>query len=265
MVTAQARRKSGEKPAARVSALLGLQKVELFKGLETATLREIAQQCTWTRCKRNAVVIRREGTDRDVYFVISGMVRMAAPSARGRSLILRDVPAGEVFGELSAIDGRSRFADVLSVRESLLASMPADAFRAILAKHPSVRERLLRRLTGSVRALAARLLGLRARACGASARARRAARRRPRPGGTPAHGLRRRRRRQQRPHRACAEPSRNCRPRRHGTLRGYARAFASCAPRPARTPGPARARPARCRRARAARRWPNGPPPAPPR
>jgi adenylate cyclase len=166
MVTARARRKSGDKPAARVSALLGLQNVELFKGLETASLREIAQQCTWTRCKRNAVVIRRDGSDRDVYFVISGMVRMAAPGARGRSLILRDVPAGEVFGELSAIDGRRRFADVLAVRESLLASMPADAFRAILANHPSVRERLMRRLSGAVREFAARLLELGARRVG---------------------------------------------------------------------------------------------------
>ena len=163
MVTARARRKAGDKPAARVSALLGLQKVELFKGLDTASLREIAQQCTWTRCKRNAVVIRREGTDRDVYFVISGVVRLAAPAARGRTLILRDVPAGDVFGEHSAIDGRSHFADVLAVRESLLASMPPEAFRAILANHPTVRERLLRRLTGSVRELAARLLELGAR------------------------------------------------------------------------------------------------------
>src|SRR5205823_2554262 len=164
MVTARARRKAGDKPAARVSALLGLQKVELFKGLDTASLREIAQQCTWTRCKRNAVVIRREGIDRDVYFVISGVVRLAAPAARGRTLILRDVPAGDVFGEHSAIDGRSHFADVLAVRESLLASMPPEAFRAILANHPTVRERLLRRLTGSVRELAARLLELGARA-----------------------------------------------------------------------------------------------------
>src|SRR5438874_9189295 len=38
--------------------------------------------------------------------------------------------------------------------------MPSEAFRAILANHPSVRERLLRRLSGSVRELADRLLEL---------------------------------------------------------------------------------------------------------
>ena len=136
MATARPRRKPRDKPALRMSAVLGLQKVELFKGLDAASLREIGLQCKWTRCKRNEYVIRRDGTDRDVYFVIAGMVRVAAPAGGGRNIILRDVPAGDLFGEHSAIDGRSGFADVLAVRESLFASMPPEAFRAILANHP---------------------------------------------------------------------------------------------------------------------------------
>ncbi|HEY3074885.1 MAG TPA: cyclic nucleotide-binding domain-containing protein [Burkholderiales bacterium] len=163
MATARPRGKPRDKPALRMSAVLGLQKVELFKGLDAASLREIGLQCKWTRCKRNEYVIRRDGTGRDVYFVIAGMVRVAAPAGRGRNIIFRDVSAGELFGEHSAIDGRSRFADVVAVRESLLASLPPEAFRAILANHPSVRERLLRRLTGSIRELADRVLDLGAR------------------------------------------------------------------------------------------------------
>src|SRR3954462_12953351 len=162
MATGRSGKERG-KPAPRMSAVLGLQKVELFSGLDSASLREIALQCKWTRCKRNDYVIRRDGTDRDVYFVIAGLVRVAASAGRGRRIIFRDVAAGDMFGEHSAIDGKSRFADVLAVRESLLASMPPEVFRAILANHPSVRERLLRRLTGSVRELAHRLVELGAR------------------------------------------------------------------------------------------------------
>lgn len=153
-------RSASHRPAIRASASLGLQKVDVFKGLDAPTLRAIADQCRWTRCKRNQYVIRRDGTDRDVYFVIAGMVRVTAEAARGRRIIFLDVPAGELFGEHSAIDGRARFADVLAVRESLLASMPPEAFRALLANHASVRERVLRRLTGSVRELADRVLDL---------------------------------------------------------------------------------------------------------
>jgi len=160
MAASRPRRKAPAKPALRMSALLGLQKVDLFKGLDSYTLREIAAQCKWTRCKRNQVVIHRDGTDRDVYFVIAGQVRVTALAGRGRRIIFRDLAAGELFGEHSAIDGRARFADVLALRESLLASMSPEAFRAIFANHASVRERLLRRLTGSVRELTDRLLEL---------------------------------------------------------------------------------------------------------
>jgi CRP-like cAMP-binding protein len=153
------RRKALAKPVFRASAVLGLQKIDLFKGLDNFSLREIAAQCKWTRCKRNQYVIRRDGTD-DVYFVIAGLVRVTSAAGRGRRIILRDVSAGDVFGEHSALDGRARFADVIAVRESLLASMPPDVFRAIVANHASVRERLLQRLTGSVRELADRLFDL---------------------------------------------------------------------------------------------------------
>ncbi len=153
-------RSASHRPAIRASASLGLQKVDVFKGLDAHTLMAIADQCKWTRCKRNQYVIRRDGTDRDVYFVIAGMVRVTAEAGRGRRMTLLDIPAGELFGEHSAIDGRARFVDVLAVRESLLASMPPEAFRALLANHASVRERVLRRLTGSVRELTDRVLDL---------------------------------------------------------------------------------------------------------
>lgn len=163
MVTVRPRRKTRDKPGPRVSAVLGLQKVELLKGLDTPSLREIAQQCKWSRYKRNDYIIRRDGSDREVHFVISGLARITATGARGRKIILRDVPAGDMFGEHGAIDGRRRYADVIAVREALVASLPAEAFRALLANHPAVRERVLRRLTASVRELADRLLELGAR------------------------------------------------------------------------------------------------------
>ena len=156
---ARPRRKPASRPA-RVSALLGLQKVDLFKGLNSYSLREIAAQCKWIRCKRNQYVMHRDEAERDVYFVIAGMVRLTAAGSRGRRITFRDVSEGEVFGEDSALDGRARFADAFTLGETLLASMSPDVFRAILANHASVRERLLRRLTGSVRELADRLVEL---------------------------------------------------------------------------------------------------------
>lgn len=153
-------RRTSPRPAIRSSASLGLQKIDVFRGLGAQTLKAVADQCKWTRFHRNQYVIRRDAADRDVYFVAAGAVRVTAEGWRGRRITFRDIPAGGLFGEHSAIDGRARIADVQAVEESLLASMPPDAFRALLARHASVRERVLRRLTGSVRELADQILDL---------------------------------------------------------------------------------------------------------
>ena len=160
MSTVKRRREAPRNRAIRASAVLGLQRIEILKGLDARTLREVADRCAWRRFRRNEHVTRNDRADRDVHFVISGQVRVSAESGRGREIILRDLPAGELFGEHSAIDGRARIGDVVAVRESLLASMPPEAFRALLASHASVREQVLRRLSRSVRELAGRLVDL---------------------------------------------------------------------------------------------------------
>jgi CRP/FNR family transcriptional regulator, cyclic AMP receptor protein len=142
------------------STLLGLQKIELFKGLDSYSLRDIAAQCKWTRCSRNEYVMRRGDIGCEVYFVVAGMLRITAAVGRGRRIIFHDIAAGGVLGEHSAIDGHERLADVRALRESLIASMPGEVFRSIVASHGSVRERLLQRLARSVRELTERLIEL---------------------------------------------------------------------------------------------------------
>src|SRR5258708_37415824 len=98
MVSARPHRKSRDRPAPRVSAVLGLQKVELFRGLDPVSLREVGQHCKWTRYRKNEYVIRRgDGTDRDVYFVISGLVRASPPARRGRIIMFREHALGRFF------------------------------------------------------------------------------------------------------------------------------------------------------------------------
>ncbi|HEX5577346.1 MAG TPA: cyclic nucleotide-binding domain-containing protein, partial [Gemmatimonadaceae bacterium] len=99
--------------------------------------------------------------NREVHFVVSGLLRATADSGIGKRIFFRDIPAGDIFGESTAIDGQAHFADVMCAREALVASMSIESFRALIANYASVRERVLRRLTHSVRDLAERMLDLR--------------------------------------------------------------------------------------------------------
>lgn len=139
---------------------LGLRGIKLFEGLDTFSLEEIARQCKWRGYKRLDRVISRRDTDRSVYLVIAGTVRVTVVTESGRGIIFRDISPGEVFGELSALDDRARSADVTAMTDSVLASMSPETFQEILARHPNVRQRLFRALSAAVRELTERLVEL---------------------------------------------------------------------------------------------------------
>ena len=150
----------GRESATPPLRFLGLRGIKLFEGLDTFSLEEIARQCKWRRYKRKDRVISRTDTDRSVYLVIAGTVRVTVLTESGRGMTFRDISAGEVFGELSALDDRARSADVTAVADSVLASMSPETFQDILSRHPNVRQRLFRALSAAVRELTDRLVEL---------------------------------------------------------------------------------------------------------
>ena len=120
-------------------------------------LEQIAQQCRWRRFAPGQRVTSRDSDDRDVYVIVAGKVRVTAFSASGRQVTFRDLHAGDWFGDLAAIDGRSRSADVDAMDESVLALLSPDAFRRLLHEHAVVCDRILDQLTRLVRDLTDRV------------------------------------------------------------------------------------------------------------
>jgi len=139
---------------------LGLKSVKLLDGIPLPALETLARQCRWRRVAAGQTVISRDARDTDLYMIVSGRVRAAAYSAGGRQVTYRDISAGEWFGELAAIDGLSRSADVVAMGDSLVASMSPAVFRGLLRENAAVSERILLRLVGSVRELTDRLFEL---------------------------------------------------------------------------------------------------------
>jgi CRP-like cAMP-binding protein len=136
---------------------LGLRSVSLLAGVERAALEDLAQQCRWRRFTGGQRVVSREAQDRDVYLIIAGRVRATAFSSGGRQVTYRDIRAGDWFGELAAIDGRARSADVEALEDTVVASMNPSVFRQLLHDHPSVCDCVLDRLVGLVRDLTERV------------------------------------------------------------------------------------------------------------
>jgi CRP-like cAMP-binding protein len=139
---------------------LGLRGIVLLAGLSPVRLETLARECAWRNFDAGQSIISRAAPDRDLYFIVSGRVRVTTYSAAGRQVTFRDFGPGEHFGEVAAIDGMVRSADVVGLDSGLLASLPPGALNRLLREEPALAERLLRDFAGLVRRLSARVIDL---------------------------------------------------------------------------------------------------------
>ena len=137
-----------------------LDAIEILKALTPEARRALIQRCRWKTWGPGEQIIDRDTESTDVYFVAHGVARVVNYGISGREVSFDDIPAGGSFGELSALDGGRRSANVVAVEPTTTAIMPARTFVATLAEHPEVAMALLRRLAGIVRMSTGRIMDL---------------------------------------------------------------------------------------------------------
>jgi CRP/FNR family transcriptional regulator, cyclic AMP receptor protein len=148
------------KMAATTGTNHSLKDVALFAGISSERRRAYEQHCTWRLYHRGEPVIHFEAESRHVFFVISGSVRVVNHSRSGHDVTFADLNAGDLFGELAAIDGRPRCAEVVATSQALLATMAPDALCQIIGEDPCVALAMIRRLAGIVRVSNNRIMEL---------------------------------------------------------------------------------------------------------
>jgi CRP-like cAMP-binding protein len=131
--------------------------VEIFHDLDRAGLSAIARQCAWRTYAAEQQIVGQLEESREVYFVLSGRARVNLYSPDGRDVTFRDIGPGDIFGELAAIDGAPRSANVVALVDTTIASLRANEFWQVLRDHPAVAAATLRRLVRLVRSLSERI------------------------------------------------------------------------------------------------------------
>lgn len=134
-----------------------LARIPFFKDVTDVPFDRFDRRCGWKKFDDGETVVDYEDASSDVYFILSGDVRVLIRTAAGKEIILADMRTGQFFGELSALDGVARSANVTALNRSELCIMPAATFREILFASRSCCDQVLRLLAGRVRELNARL------------------------------------------------------------------------------------------------------------
>jgi CRP/FNR family transcriptional regulator, cyclic AMP receptor protein len=109
------------------------------------------RRVSWRKCDDGETLVDFEDQSTDVYFIVTGEVRVLLRTASGKEVILADLKAGEFFGELAAIDGIPRSANVTALTKADLCIMPAAVFREILFSCQAACDKVLKLLAHRVR------------------------------------------------------------------------------------------------------------------
>lgn len=135
-----------------------LAQVAFFKGVTDLDLSRFERRCIWKKFDQGQTIIDFEDLSNDVCFLVSGHVRIQLRTSGGRELILADLREGDFFGELSAIDGTPRSANVTALIKSVMCIVGASLFREILAASPALSQKVMLLLVKRIRELNTRLL-----------------------------------------------------------------------------------------------------------
>ena len=151
-------RATASAPQSTDGRFAAIRRLSLFVGVPDETLAELAARTRWQTYAANTVVVDVGDATNDVYIITEGSLRVILRTVFGYKSILDDMRVGDYFGEIAAIDGANRSANVTALTQTRLCVIPGAAFMELVLGSPQVAHRLMVELSTRLRNKDGRLI-----------------------------------------------------------------------------------------------------------
>jgi CRP/FNR family cyclic AMP-dependent transcriptional regulator len=135
-------------PSGKLSVL---RKHAFFCDLEPEALDQLCRYAKHATLKRGATLFSKGDPGNSLYAVISGTVKMSTTSVDGRSAIFNLIGAGEIFGEMSLLDGLARSADAIANTNCEMFVIDRREFIPFVRSQPTLAMKLIELLCSRLR------------------------------------------------------------------------------------------------------------------
>ena len=133
-----------ETTAARGRKLL--EQCPLFAGMDERSRRELVALAVPRNFGVGEPICRLGDVGLSMMAVVTGTVRITLPMPKGKEIILADLPAGELFGEIAMLDGKPRSADATALTKCELLVLERRHVIPILEQNPAMCLKLMEML-----------------------------------------------------------------------------------------------------------------------
>ena len=137
-----------------------LSRLPLLSSLSDQEMAIVREKCEACSFEPGDTILERGQNDKSVYFIISGCAHVLNYSSSGRAVTYASAAAGEMFGEMAAIDDLPRSAWVCAITFCELIKISEETFISFVQDNPNFAMSVLRKLSSNLRELDKRLINI---------------------------------------------------------------------------------------------------------
>ncbi|KJU82025.1 Crp/Fnr family transcriptional regulator [Candidatus Magnetobacterium bavaricum] len=123
-----------------------LKDIKLFSSMNEDELLKIIEKINIKPFKKGQTVIEQDDANNYMYIVLDGSVKVTQLTEEGKEIVLASRQAGEYFGELSLIDGKTTSATVSATSDCVVAIISKETFNFLLSSSTKITDNLLQTL-----------------------------------------------------------------------------------------------------------------------
>jgi CRP/FNR family cyclic AMP-dependent transcriptional regulator len=137
--------------------LEGLSKSKLAVELNDDECRELSRAMTTRDLKQGEILVQEGSEDDHLYVVTSGALGVVKASGTDNEMTLNVIRPGDVVGELSFLDGATRYASLIALGDTRVLGLSRDALESLLETRPKVVYHVMRAIVRVVHDIQRRL------------------------------------------------------------------------------------------------------------
>lgn len=150
--------------------LISFNDLPIFSSLNEKDKKSLKDKCFFQSYDSGSTIIEQGDESNTVYFLLSGTVHIVDYSRSDKAVTYASLKYGEMFGEMSAIDGLPRSAWVSTITPCRVAALPGSIFLNLLKNNFEICLTILKQLSLRIRLADERftdvsILGTEQRAC----------------------------------------------------------------------------------------------------
>jgi NTE family protein len=111
---------------------------ELLRKMPDEVFDCIEPHLEWCEIEAGEYLFRQDDVGDALYIVLNGRLKAFIQNKRGEQRILGEIGRGETVGEMAILTGELRSADIVAVRDSVLARLSKESFEHVARQFPMI-------------------------------------------------------------------------------------------------------------------------------